>query len=121
MSDRLRSMPGGSSAPPSGPDEQLWRAVLDDWENQKLHDVLLSQCQSPARLAALAGKYRGLLGHEGRGAGAEVQLKRIAAAAMAQMVVSGVSPERRASRASAWKIALAFFFVLGTVALLRFL
>lgn len=109
------------SAPMSGPHEQLWLAAFNEWDNQKLHDALLSHCQNPAQLAALAGRYRANLEDAARKAVAEAQLKRIAAAAMARMDVTvGVSrPDPRSG--IPWKIVLVFLFVLGTVVLLRFL
>ena len=109
------------SAPPSGPDEQLWQAVLRDWENPKLHEVLLGNCGSPAQLAALAGKYRAQLTDATRKELAELQLKRIAAAAMACMDVVATPRPPEPSGGLAWKLILIALFVLGSLLLLRFL
>lgn len=109
------------TAPMSGPHEQLWLAAFNEWDNQKLHDVLLSHCQNPAQLAALAGKYRAHLDDAARKTIAEAQLKRIAAAAMARMDVTVSSGRAEPRSPIPWKIVLVFVFVLGTVVLLRFL
>lgn len=117
-SNRPSRMP---SAPASGPDEQLWQAALNDWDNPKLHEVLLSHCHSPAQLAALAGRYRSQLNDAARKAEAETQLKRIAAAAMARMDVPTVPRKPEPSGGLAWKVVLICVFVLGSVVLFRFL
>jgi hypothetical protein len=109
-------------APLSGPHEQLWHAAWSDWDNSKLHEVLLSHCQTPAQLAALAGRYRAQLDDAARKDIAEAQLKRIAAAAMARMdVTTAARKPEPASGGVPWKIVLAFLFVVATVVVLRFL
>lgn len=108
-------------APLSGPHEQLWLAAWSDWENPKLHEVLLGHCQTPAQLAALAGRYRAQLDDAARKAVAEAQLKRIAAAAMARMDVPSIPRKPEPSAGLGWKLALIGFFVLGTLALFWFL
>lgn len=109
-------------APLSGPHEQLWQAAWSDWGNEKLHEVLLSHCQTPSQLAALAGRYRAQLDDGARKAVAEAQLKRIAAAAMARMDVTASVRKPEPERGGGpWKLVLAFLFVLATVTLLRFL
>ncbi len=113
--------PPKTPTPNSGPNEPLWHAVLGDWDNPKLHDVLLAQSVSAAQLAALAGRYRQLLDEPTRRAVAEEQLKKIAAAAMARMDVQVASPRPEARGRTPIMLMLAFLFVLGTVALLRFL
>ena len=111
----------GSLPPASGPDEQLWQATLDDWENPKLHEVLLTQAHSAPQLASLAGRYRRLLDYAARKALAEAQLKKIAAAAMARMDVQAATPRAPARIRSTVLMALALVFVLGTLLLLRLL
>lgn len=106
---------------PAAPNEQLWLAALHDWDNPKVHEVLLMHAQSPAQLAALAGKYRQLLEDDVRKGTAEAQLKKIAAAAMARMDVQAVAPRSSNRGRTFWLVCLAFLFTLGTVALLRFL
>lgn len=118
VSNRPSRLPPG---PASGPDEQLWQAALHDWDNAKLHDVLLSHCHNPAQLAALAGRYRAQLDDAARKLVAEAQLKRIAAAAMARMDVPNSPRPSEPSPGVAWKVVLICVFILGTVALLRFL
>jgi hypothetical protein len=107
--------------PNSGPNEALWHAVLADWDNPKVHELLLSQSVNAAQLAALAGRYRLLLDEPTRRVVAEVQLKKIAAAAMARMDVQVSSPRPEARGRAPFLVLLVFLFVLGTVALLRFL
>jgi hypothetical protein len=117
-SNRPSRMP---SAPVSGPDEQLWHAAVSEWENPKLHELLLGHCHSPAQLAALAGKYRTLLDDAARKAVAEAQLKRIAEAAMARMDVLPTPRRIEPAGGLGWKVALICLFVLGSVVLFRFL
>jgi hypothetical protein len=119
MKTSERSSPNLST--PAAPHEQLWQAALQDWDNPKVHDVLLMQAQSPAQLAALAGKYRQLLEDDQRKIIAEAQLKKIAAAAMARMDVQSAAPRSTNRGRTVWLVCLAFLFTLGTVALLRFL
>lgn len=109
------------SVPVSGPHEQLWQAAWADWENPKVHEVLLSHCHSPAQLAALAGRYREQLGDAARKQVAETQLRRIASAAMARMdvPVRPRTPEPTGGRA--WKLILICLFVAGSILLFRFL
>jgi hypothetical protein len=111
----------GSLPPTSGPDEQLWQATLDDWDNPKLHDLLLTQAESAPQLASLAGRYRRLLDDATRKPVAEAQLKKIAAAAMARMDVQAAAPRAPVSTRNTMLMTLALLFLLGTLLLLRFL
>lgn len=110
-----QSVAPGTSALPS----ELWQAVLEAWEDPKHHEALLLQCRTSAQLAAAAGNYRALLDDPARKALAETQLKRIAAAAMAQMEVSRATETRPPRSRLGWQLLLLVAFAIGTVLVLR--
>lgn len=109
------SVAPGTSALPS----ELWQAVLDGWDEPKRHEALLLHCQTSAQLAAAASNYRALLNDPARKELAETQLKRIAAAAMAQMDVSRAPEMRPPRRRMVWQLLLLVAFAIGAVLLLQ--
>lgn len=106
--------PGTSALPP-----ELWQAVLDGWDEPTRHEALLVHCQTSAQLAAAASNYRALLDDPARKVLAESQLKRIAAAAMAQMEVSRATETRPPRGRVVWQLLLLVAFAIGAVLLLQ--
>jgi hypothetical protein len=109
------SVAPGTSALPA----ELWQAVLDGWEDPKRHDTLLLHCQTSAELAAAASSYRSMMEDPARQAVAETQLKRIVAAAMAQMQVSRATESHPPRSKLGWQLFVLLALAIGTVLLLR--
>lgn len=91
-----------------------WLQLEADWSNEAAHRALLSQCDSPARLAAVARRYREASCDAGREALAKSQLERITGLAFGHLTPR--EPPKAAGHA--WKIACIVMLLLGIAAML---
>lgn len=92
--------------------DELWRRVLDAWDDEKRHAALLEVALRTQALAAVAARYRSLVGDPEKGARARQKLEGVATAAT-NLLFSTRTP--RAPRRVPISITLSAF---GTCALL---
>ncbi len=99
--------------------EALWKNVLDNWDDDKVHGAFLEHCQRTDQLVEAAVRYRGMKGDRERGPVAEKRLQGVAMLAMAQLEASRTSIREPRTR---WaSIVLALFFLLSALGLLMYL
>jgi hypothetical protein len=99
--------------------EQLWKNVLDNWENDAAHRAFLEYCQSQEALDAAAVRYRGMKGDRDRGGAADKRLTAVLMLAMSKLEVSRAEP--KAASSALTKVLLIVFFTAGSLLVLWYL
>ncbi|MBX3128973.1 MAG: hypothetical protein KF718_19815 [Polyangiaceae bacterium] len=98
--------------------EQLWKKVVDDWDNDKAHALFLEHCRATGALAEAAARYRGMAGDRERGPTADKRLSAVLALALAQLeTLRSSEPQRTSGRGLLWIL----LFVSGILAVLAYL
>jgi hypothetical protein len=81
---------------PNAAFDQLWRHVLDHWDDDSVHQAFLRQCQLLGRLPDAAARYRGMTGDPSRRSVAEKHLGALVVVALAALQAErSPMPERR--------------------------
>lgn len=75
--------------------EELWARVLDAWDDDKSHGVLLEFAARTQTLAAIAARYRTIADDPARGERARLKLQAIATAATDVMLSTRTPRARR--------------------------
>jgi len=97
--------------------EALWKKVLHDWEDDRVHGAFLEYCQTSDRLVEAAVRYRGMAGDRERGEAAKKRLHGVAILAMARLESSRTAHSPgRAGRITG--LLVLAFFIAATAALL---
>ena len=78
--------------------EALWKKVVDDWEEERVHSAFLEHTRSTNQLLEAAVRYRGMVGDHARGPSAEKRLQVIAVLAMAALETQRSAPPRGRAR-----------------------
>jgi hypothetical protein len=76
--------------------EQLWRHVLEHWEEVEAHTAFLQTCQNLRLLPDAAARYRGMCGDPERRVVAEQRLQALMLMALAAMETERTAPPREA-------------------------
>jgi hypothetical protein len=92
----------------------LWERLESDWSSEAAHRALLAQCDSPARLAAVARRYRVASRDGARATVAKAQLDRITGLALGHLHPR--APTKAGGHG--WKIAWIVVLLLGIAAML---
>jgi hypothetical protein len=96
--------------------EALWLAVDGDFENDKLHNALVSYCVTQRMLPEAAGRYRVMRYSPLRRATAEKRLRGILTAAAMMLEETRTEPAGRPSKWWTWVGILLSFVLLGLLA-----
>lgn len=74
--------------------EQLWRHVLEHWQEPEAHDAFLQTCRNLRLLPDAAARYRGMCGDPERREVAEKRLQALVLTALAAMESERTTPLR---------------------------
>ena len=97
--------------------EDLWKKVLDEWDDDRVHGAFLEYCQTTDRLVEAAVRYRGMAGDRERAEAAKKRLQGVAILAMAKLESSRTARvPGRVGRVTG--LLVLAFFVAATAALL---
>ncbi|MCS6898685.1 MAG: hypothetical protein RMJ98_02865 [Myxococcales bacterium] len=83
--------------------EQLWKRVVDNWEDAATHGAFLEYCQRTGALSDAATRYRGMSGDRERGPEAQRRLQGVVVLAIQAMMAERTPPHRGLP---AWLVAL---------------
>jgi len=68
--------------------EALWKNVVDRWDDDAAHAVLLQHCQMTEQLAEAAARYAGMRGDRDRGESAKRRLDAVTVLATSSLLAS---------------------------------
>jgi hypothetical protein len=74
--------------------EQLWKQVVERWEDPATHGAFLEHCQRTESLSDAAARYRGMAGDRDRGPDAQRRLQGVVLLATQAMLAQRTPPRR---------------------------
>jgi hypothetical protein len=86
--------------------EALWKNVVDRWDDDGAHALLLQHCQMTEQLAEAASRYAGMRGDRDRGDSARRRLEAVTVLATSSLLASRSEREIVVSK---WLVVLMFF------------
>jgi hypothetical protein len=78
--------------------EALWKNVVDRWDDDAAHAVLLQHCQMTEQLAEAAARYAGMRGDRDRGESAKRRLDAVTVLATSSLLASRTEREALVSK-----------------------
>src|SRR3954447_20978550 len=86
--------------------EILWKNVVDRWDDDAAHAVLLQHCQMTEQLAEAATRYAGMRGDRERGESAKRRLEAVTVLATSSLLASRSEDDIGISK---WVVVLILF------------
>lgn len=95
--------------------DALWKKVVDDWGDDRVHGAFLDYCHKTRQLMEAAVRYRGMSGDHARGPSAGKRLEAIALLAVTELETQR-TPAPRSTRLVT-NVVLILVFVAATITL----
>jgi hypothetical protein len=93
--------------------EALWSKAMEDWDNDKPHQALLSHALDKQMLPELAGRYRKLQDDPDKGARAKKKIDGIVVAATQMMMATKTPPPTKTPWSWTFSAVLLFGIVIA--------